>query len=352
MAKLVKEISAGHVYSRSSEDGALATSQTRVFKILLTNAGEVVNFPVLCGVSIGDAHPVNTELYCVSYDFKFEGDSRMVGVATFNYRSTPSDGGLPDPKSYTPEVRPALISTSTSLIEVPAHTWREFGVANWESPNNPVGDKYEGITKFEPIVTINIEQWDSQPPLYRIEHAGKVNSTSTNIYGLNCFVRSVMFRGLQSRPAVEHYNNVTYKGYWTTYEFAYRANWAGTYYGNIGWDRLQPITGFNVKAFAPGGAGGDDDPYGQPLKHKDYKIQTDPALALPDNIAAGDRVRAMVKVFDYKGGGASQCPSAQPVPLNKNGRPRAESADPKVLVERYQVYQEYNFSLWALRVDY
>jgi hypothetical protein len=351
MAKLVKEISAGHVYSRSSEEGALATSQTRVFKILLTNAGEVVNFPSLCDVQIGDAHPVNSELYCVSYDFKFEGDSRMVGVATFQYQSTAGGGGMPDPKSVEPEVRPALISSSTSLMEVPAYNLNEVGgVGGWKTPNNPAGDKYEGVTKFEPIVTINIEQWESTPKLWRIEHAGKVNASPITIYGLNCFQRSVMFRGMQSRPAVEHYRGVTYKGFWSTYEFAYRANYAGTTYGNIGWDRIQPVTGFNVLAFNPLAPPANADPYGQPLKHKNYKI--DDPLALPANVSAGDKVRAMLKVFEYEDGGVSQTPSAQPVPLNLDGSPRIVTADPKVLVQRYQVYDEYEFGGWNLRVDY
>jgi hypothetical protein len=60
----------------------------------------------------------------------------------------------------------------------------------------------------------------------------------------------------------------------------------------------------------------------------------------------------MLKVFEYEDGGVSQTPSAQPVPLNLDGSPRIVTADPKVLVQRYQVYDEYEFGGWNLRVDY
>ena len=53
----------------------------------------------------------------------------------------------------------------------------------------------------------------------------------------------------------------------------------------------------------------------------------------------------MIRVFDYEDGGTSQVPSASPIPLNDNGRPRIDTADPKVLVYGYAVQPEMNFNL-------
>jgi hypothetical protein len=58
----------------------------------------------------------------------------------------------------------------------------------------------------------------------------------------------------------------------------------------------------------------------------------------------------MVMVFEYENGGASQLPSAQPIPINDNGRPRIDTASPKVLVYRYQVQDEIDFSQFGLRL--
>ena len=52
----------------------------------------------------------------------------------------------------------------------------------------------------------------------------------------------------------------------------------------------------------------------------------------------------MVKVFEYEDGGVSQAPSASPIPLNDNGRPRINTANPKVLVYGYQVQPSINLT--------
>jgi hypothetical protein len=140
-----------------------------------------------------------------------------------------------------------------------------------------------------------------------------------------------------------------------SYEFAFRRNTVPyIYYGiekpddqDIGWDIAVPLTGFNVRAINPANPQPRDDVFAQPLKHSGGKIAT--PLALFDNVAAGDKVRAMVKVFEYENGGASQIPSAQPVPLNFDGTPRkvvrdnGEFANP-VLIERYRVAPEIDFT--------
>jgi hypothetical protein len=63
-------------------------------------------------------------------------------------------------------------------------------------------------------------------------------------------------------------------------------------------------------------------------------------MALPETVAVDDRVRAMVRVFSYDDGGASQLPAAQPIALNDDGTPR--KGDP--LVKRYCPYEKINFS--------
>jgi len=96
-----------------------------------------------------------------------------------------------------------------------------------------------------------------------------------------------------------------------------------------------------VIAFAPPG-GADDDLFGQPLKHAQGRVV--PAVMLPSGVNPGDKVRGMVKVFEYEDGGVSQLPSASPIPLNDNGRPRIHTADPKVIVRAYQVQPSINLT--------
>lgn len=347
MPLLTKEISSGHVFSRSSQDGAVATTQTRVFRILLSQAGEVVDINATCGVQIGDPHPVNTDLYCVSFDFKFEGDSRMVALATFTYESTPGGGtNGQDPKQNPPDLRPPNVTTSTSLMEVPAYQWRQPG-QQWEAPLNPAGDKYEGVTRLEPVVTITVEQFETNP-FNNVLQAGKVNNSAFSIFAASFPERTLMFRGVSMRPIVEHYQGSLYRGWMASYELAYRANYAGTEHGEIGWDRIQPQTGFNVLARLQGA---NIEIAGNPLKHNDLKqIAGWPnSVSLPNNVAPGQKSRGMVLVAEYENGGASQVPCPQPIPLNDDGSPRSTTAVPKVLTKRYQVYESFNFSSLGLR---
>jgi hypothetical protein len=74
---------------------------------------------------------------------------------------------------------------------------------------------------------------------------------------------------------------------------------------------------------------------------QDGKVKT--PLALPPNVAAGDKVRGMIKVMEYQEGGASISPCGLPIPLNDDGRPRKHTADPAVLVKQYCVTDEADF---------
>lgn len=363
MPRQVSEVPAGAQFSRSSQGGVAADSQTRVFKILLEQPGEVVDLQDACDVFIGDAHPYNTNIFCQAFSASFDGDSRMVLVCRFDYASTPGGGGE-DPKSVSPDIRPANWSTSSSLIEVPVQAWRlvdSSGVSGEsKAAANPAGDMYDGVSKFEAVVTITVEQHEPLDPTRHTLYAGSVNSNPLTIGSLTCPIGSVMFRGVQSKPVVESWGSMIWRGWIATYEFAYRRNHVSVitttnpFFGNdtdseadIGWDIAVPQTGFNVIAFDPSSANGKDV-YGQPLAHDRGKTVDPPEL--PPTVAAGDRVRAMVKVFSYEDKGASQLPSAQPIPLNDDGTPRAVSANPKVIVRRYRTLPEIDFSMFGLRL--
>lgn len=363
MPRQVSEVTSGAQFSRSSQAGVAADSQTRVFKILLEQPGEVVDLQDACDVFIGDAHPYNTNIFCQAFSASFDGDSRMVLVCRFDYASTPGGGGE-DPKSVSPDIRPANWSTSSSLIEVPVQAWRlvnSAGVAgSATAASNPVGDMYDGVARLEAVVVITVEQREPEDPTRHTLYVGSVNAKPLQIGSLKCPTGTVMFRGVSSKPTVESWGSRTWRGWVATYEFAYRRNsvsgitaenpvWESTEVvdADIGWDIAVPQTGFNVIAFDPNSADGRDV-YGQPLAHDRGKTVDPPEL--PPTVSAGDRVRAMVKVFSYEDKGASQLPSAQPIPLNDDGTPRAVSANPKVIVKRYRTLPEIDFSMFGLRL--
>lgn len=335
MPRRVSEISSGGQFSRSSEEGRLADSQTRVFKVLL-NAGEAVDIQESCEVFIGDQHPQNQNIYCTSFSSQFDGESRTVLICTFQYASTPSaaggDGGE-DPKSYSPDIRPANWTTSTSLVEVPASEWyvvSDAGVAaDSKTPaKNSADDMYDGISYLTAMVNISVDQLEATDPTRHIAFCGKVNSVNLSLGSLVMEPRTLMFRGVSCKPTVESYGKFIFRGWVATYEFAYRSDT---------WDMRVPQSGMNVKCVNPVGAGGNQDIYGQPLKHTNQgKIKTDPITELAETLFAGDRARAMVRVHSYDNGGASQLPSAQPIALNDDGTPR--KGDPQV--KRYCPYEQ------------
>jgi hypothetical protein len=363
MPQAVSEIATGAQFTRSSNEGAIADSLTRVFRIVLDEPGEYVDFQRVCGVYVGDQHPSNPGIFCQSFEGRFDGESRMVLVATFNYATRASSGGGGDSGGGgggAPDIRPANWTTSVATYESPVRTWRfvnDNGLpdAVAKAAANPVGDMYDGVVRLEPIVTISVVQPQTLDPLANIDAVGCINLREIRI-GAKIFPRAtVLLRAIQSSPVVEAWGNTIFRGWSATYEFLYKENPA-TITGStaierevdIGWDVAIPVTGFNVKAINPAGAAAIIDPFGQPLRHENGKIKT--PLALPEGIDPNEKVRAMVKVFEYENGGASQVPSAQPIPLTALGYPRAESADPKVLVWRYRIYREYDFNRLGLRL--
>jgi hypothetical protein len=359
----VSEITSGSQNSRSVDGGGLADSSTRVFRVLLGTPGESFDIQGACGVSVGDAHPVNTGIRCWSFDSRYENDSRLSLVCTFNYKSmadaAPGGGG---PLSQAPDVRPANWSTSVSTYESPAWSWRKvekegsvWKAATDRSPAvNTAKDLYDGIANLEPVLTISVEQFSTASPLVYRDAVGCVNKKELIVGGQRMAIGTVMLRSISSQPDVQPWGKNIYRGWKSTYEFLYKKNPARIYNGtaeetvNIGWDIAVPQTGFNCKTFNPAAAGATQDPWGQPLKHSNGKVVL--PLALFDNVAAGEKVRAMVKVFSYSDGGASQTPSSQPIALNDDGTPRKDTATPPVLVYRYRIYDEYDFTTMQIRL--
>lgn len=331
MPQSVAEVASGAQFSRSSEQDQVADTLTRTFRIILSSPSEYLDVQRACGVFIGQVHPSNVELTCASFDARYEGESRMVVQATFNYRThAGQDGQNNDNKREPPPTRPANWSTSTTLAEVPKRAWRRrTALYGWERRGsaaiNPAGDMYDGITALEPVVSINIEQWESQDPTRHLLYAGYVNNEEITLGSLTMKPGTVMFRGVTSQPAVESWGGSTFRGWRCAYEFAFRRNPASVTIDGVvqdvdlGWDIAVPLSGFNCRAFAPNAAAADEDVYAQPLRHTNGRITDE--LLLPDQIDAGDRVRAMVKVFEYEDGGTSQTPSASPIALKENGRP-------------------------------
>lgn len=351
MPKLTKEVTSGAQFTRSMQDGSVADSQVRVFRIILSAPNEVINPETHCDIRIGDHHPINQNITCKSYDIRYEGDSRAVMLVTFNYESS-AHASQSNQDNRPPELRAANWTTSTSLIETPLYNWRpRIGAQQWGDKipaANPAGDIYEAVTRLTSMVNISLEQFSVLDPTRFNLYGGCVNEEEMTLGSLTMAPHTVMFRGVSSQPHVESWGGQIRRGWKSTYEFAYKRNQTrimipagGEQEVDLGWDIAVPQTGFNVSAFVPPG-GADDDVFGQPLKHSAGRIV--PLLLLPTGVDPGEKVRAMVKVFEYEDGGVSQAPSASPIPLNDNGRPRINTANPKVLVYGYQVQPSVNLT--------
>lgn len=332
MPRRVSEISSGGQFSRSSEEGRIADSQTRVFKILL-NPGEGVDIQEACEVFIGDQHPQNQGIYCTSFSAQFDGESRTVLVCTFQYGSTAAASGGEsgeDPKSTSPDVRPANWTTSTSLIEVPANEWyvvNSSGVAAEEMTpaQNSADDMYDGISYLTAMVNISVDQLEPTDPTRNIEYCGKVNSVEMSLGTLIMKPRTLMFRGVSCKPTVESWGQLIFRGWIATYEFAYKSNT---------WDLRIPQSGINVKAFPPANPRNDQDVFGQFLKQVNGKVKTNP-LELFETLTAGEKCRAAVRVHSFDAG-ATQLPAAQSIALNDDGTPRKGAP----LIKRYCPYDQ------------
>lgn len=348
MPKLVKELPQGKAFSRSAEGGTLADTATRVWKIILNAPNEGFDLSSAIGVQIGDPLDNANPIPCVSIDVKGDGESRMVRIVTAQYRSSAMvDGeggtGLPDPMLVMPDIRPANFSTSTSLYEMPAVSWRwnyqsDFADPAWEAARNPLGDPLDGITKLEPITTIRITQFEYQAGTRHARYVGYINDSEMSLLSYATFEpHTIMFRGVEAQPHVETFGIVTYRGWMNSYEFAYRRNVVQNIYNGsqtldelaVGWDVACILEGYNCRAFNPAAPDADDDIFGIPLTtDPDTETIKNNPYSLAQGAAVDERVRAMVKIVNPQTGKIMQNPSAMPIALNNNGRPRKINTDP------------------------
>jgi hypothetical protein len=159
---MVTELAQGKSFSRSAEGGSLADQATRTWKILLNAPNESFVISDAVGVNIGDPLGSANPIPCVSLDVKADGESRMVRIVTAQYRTSAGVGNT-DPGTQPPPSRPALYSMTTSLTEIAA--WGGSLVTGgssgqWSPAISPAGDIVDGVTRLEPVVNINIDQWE------------------------------------------------------------------------------------------------------------------------------------------------------------------------------------------------
>ena len=358
MPKLVSELAQGKSFSRSADGGALADQATRTWKILLNTPDESFVISDAVGVNIGDPLGSANPIPCVSLDVKADGESRLVRIVTAQYRTTAGIGST-DPGTQTPTQRPALYSMTTSLTEIAA--WGGAPVSGgvsgaWIPAVNPVGDLVDGITRLEPVVNINIDQYSASDMSQLLAYCGYVNSDSFTFSNLSVGVHCCMLQSISSTAVVEQFGNTTFRGFKVTFGFAVRAHWAITRGGfqAIGWDMAVPQTGFNIINYGLASPN-QVDIQALTLQHDETgKVQLNSA-GTPQTYAFGTqtyKTRAMVTVPASQGGW-TQRPAAQPVALNDDGTPRSQSQTPRVLINRICIQPEMafgsNFSNFGIR---
>ena len=349
MPKMVSELMQGKSFSRSSQGGSLADTITRTFRIILSSPNEFFSIPDAIGIQIGDLYP-DTDVPCIGYDDKAEGDSRMVRIVTANYQTTPGNddgsGGGTDPGQYSPDVRPANFTTGSSLIQVPVMSWSLLsgGVLNASQPAvNPVQERYDGTSKLVPSITITITQYDTDPTRH-LNNVGMVNKSAFAFVGMNIPIAECMLRGISNNPHVESFGQNIFRGWMRTYEFA--------------WCRQlcqvdQIVEGFSCRQIGLNAAGvaiANVDAFALSLKHDDNHEIVVP-LALADNVAAISRAMCAVPREKKQ----QQLPCVSPVPLNRDGSPRARDAANPPLIDIYvsQPTMDFgiNFSGFGIRLQ-
>jgi hypothetical protein len=341
--KSVAEIASGGSNERSVDGGQLADVSVRNWRVILESPAAAYDVQEAIQVWIGDTHPVNVNLPCVSISEKVEGESRVVRIVTATYRTTPGTDPENDPNTQPPDIRPATYSITSSLMEVPATSWKKFGgvwvpdprrgpfgqrldpdaIGAAEVPVNPNKDRYDGVSMLVPIISINIEQFDNFPTR-RLDDAGKVNEDEFTFLGLTIAKCTCMLRNIAVRPVVESFGDATYRGFMRTFEFAIKTNG--------GWLIEQLVEGFNITNDGLGRA--DVDQGALNLEILNEKIKGWPNAPELAAGTQGKKMRACV-LISGRDGAVVQRPSAQPVALNLDGTPRKIDQVPPVLTQRY-----------------
>lgn len=365
MPKAVSEVSTGNQFSRSANEGQIADSVTRTFRVVLNSPSEAFDIQQTCGVSIGDPHPLNTSTACISFDAKYEGDTRTVLLATFNYESAPAaSGGGSSPKTISPDVRPANWTISTELTEMPvrhwyrrtaAYEWSEFG----SQPLNPAGDMYEGVSTLKPMTSIKVSQFvlgGVDDPTKHCYLVGRINELEMQLGTLTILPHTLMLRSINASPTVESWGRVIFRGWNVDYTFLLRDQFVSVNFDtsgsatstelvNIGWDMAVVLSGNNVVCFDPAGADAWKDSFGQPLKVGSDRVLLDPDNpALSPPLTAGARAQACLQIPGFSERGVAQTPASRPIALNPDGTPRKISAAYKPVVWAYQVYEHFDMN--------
>jgi hypothetical protein len=337
MPKMVSELAQGKSFSRSAEGGPLADQATRTWKILLNSPNESFIISEAVGVNIGDALGSENPIPCVSLDVKADGDSRLVRIVTAQYRSSPSVGTT-DPGTQPPQLRPALYSMSTSLTEISC--WGGSLVTGnasgqWGPAINPAGDVVDTITRLEPVVTINIDQYSFSDMSQILGYCGMVNSDAFTFSNLTIGTHCCMLQSISSQSVVEMFGNTPFRGFKVTFGFAVRAHWTVTRngYQAIGWDIAVPLTGRTII----NREGSSVDQESLMYEMSDGKVAFPLKLVKP-----GSRCPAQVTLAAGDGGW-TQARAADPVALNDDGTPRSRLASPPVLINRICIQPEMTF---------
>lgn len=330
---LVTEISQGNSFSVTSEAGRGAYSATRAWKVLLSSPGESWDINQLTGVNIGDAYSGGNPIPCVSIEGRSEGDSRLVKIITATYRATPGTDTATDPKTQNPTSRPPLYSMSVALSEIAAWGGQAYrnGSWTWGPATNPAGSLVDGISRLEPVVTINIDQYSSSDQSAMLGYVGYVNDSAFSFSSLSIGVHCCMFQGLSVNPVVEQFGPATFRGFKLTFTFAIRSHYTWTRDGvmAIGWGLAIPQTGFDIICDGLGRA--DVEQEALPLQHENQVVVEPNAIVAS---LAGKKGRAMVPIPASDDKKWCQRVASQPVALNDDGTPRSRNASPPVLINR------------------
>ena len=363
--KVVKEIVSGSSASLALSAAGGGSSNglrfQRTWKIVFENPTDFLSADVraFIGVTIGSPHPSNILCVCDSIDVKPDGESRHSYVITATYSSTALsmdpggyDGQEADPRTQPPDTRKANWSTETSTIEVPSWHWKPQwpNLGGWQVARNPAGDLYDGVMTMQPIVNIRVEQLQARDPNQWALNVGYVNSNSFRIGALNCFPRSVMFRGVSATPHVEVVGSRGFRGWKANFEFVYKPGYNSYMNQYLGWDVATPVSGFNVVNLAGSQARNDVDKGALSLRLSNDTVGTIQGWPNPqiEPTLVGETTRANV-LISAPNAKAMQRPTAQPVPLNFDGTPRSRNLDP--IVQRCQVYMDFDMSKMELRLN-
>lgn len=353
---------------QSSREGKigerLSDTYVRKFKYLKGQPNEAYSLPTLTAIGIGSPLPGNPFVTCVSVDDSPEGESRLVRIFTYTYKTIAHTGG-PAEQQQAPDVRPPNYSFNFGVDYVSTTSWLANPVVNgvgYVGAYTPNSEMVAGLEKPQLTGILRVKQFVIDDPAFANEYVGYVNDGLFEAGSFSAIARTLLFRGIDAQPAVESYQDMSYWGWNVTYEFAYRENRQviNTTLGddadtqvevNIGWDKAVPMTSRNVFCSTNVGAG-FYDPLAFPLEHnRNGAIKTGPGPIggkyfwaedpnNPGNTVEDSTCRAMVAIPAVKGG-FTQVPAGEPIPVNNDGSPRSRGRKP--LVYRRGFHKETNF---------